>query len=83
MTNITMLSRTIEQLRDASMLAKPALADQALAQALGLFQAYDAQLSEQRVTLDNLNDRVGAQAVEISDLRRELSYLRTEALANG
>lgn len=78
MTDINQLSRTIEQLRDASPVAKMALADRALAQALGLFQAYDAQLAAQRLAVENLTDKIGSQAVRIEELWRELQELRQQ-----
>ena len=60
MTTINDLKATIGKLREAHVLAKPALADQALAQAEALFRAYDEQLGEQRITIDNLRTRIGA-----------------------
>ena len=78
MTDINKLTRTIEQIREASPLAKMALADQALAQALGLFQAYDTQLAAQRVSVDNLTDQVGHQAARIDELSRRLNAAKLE-----
>lgn len=66
MTTINQLKATIDQLREASIMAKPALADQALAQAEALFRAYDMQLGEQRVTIDNLRTRIGALETRIA-----------------
>ena len=70
MTDINQLKSTIDKLRDAPLLAKPALADQALAQAEALFRAYDEQLGEQRITIENLRDRIGALETRIAATAR-------------
>ncbi len=73
---ITDLMATIGKITTAPMgLGKMTLAEQALCQAGALFTAYDRQLSEQRVTIENQQDRFGRLHNRIAGLEAEVARL--------